>query len=829
MSRFILALRLLWRDLRSGELTLLLSALLLAVTASTAITVFSDRLQRTLLLQTAEFIAADLAIASDNPIPTEWLDKASQLALNASKTIEFPSVLIENDELLLTNIKAVSAGYPLRGALKILSSDQASESLLHHGPEAGTTWVDARVLSALKLQLGDSLSLGDKTLLITHTLTYEPDKQANLYSFAPRVMIKDSDLSATGMLQPGSHVHYHYQFIGDVEALKLLSQWLKPQLNPTQRLMDVHDDRPEIGSLLDKVQRYLGLSSLLVVIVAGVAIAMATQRYSERHFDNAALLRCLGCRQREILALFAGQFFLLGVLASSLGSILGWIAQYGLMSLLASLLPKPLAEPSLLSISFGFMIGFALLLGFALPPLLRLQHVSPLRVLRRDLEPLTISAWLSYTLALSLVAWLLWKYTQNLAMTALLLSMGAASLLIIGLLIQLLLTMLQKYLPHMRLVWRMGLQGLTRNRATSIGQILAFCTILFTMLLSFTVRNDLVRDWQQQLPDQAPNQFALNIFPHQLESVQQALAAQQIQSNHFYPVVRGRLVAINNVSVEKSIHKANAQADNAIHRELSLTWTEQLPEGNKITAGNWWLGDKAGRVSVEQKLAESLGIKLGDQLSFTVTGKSFQADVVSIRALHWDSLKPNFYMIFSPGTLDGFASTYLSSFYLAPSQKPLLTSLIKQYPNMTVMDVDHIVQQFKTLLLQTTQALNYLLLFALMAAIAVLIAAVQSSLDRRIHENAILRALGANRQLLRSAHLIEFGFLGGLSGALAVILAEGFVFALYTGIMDMPYQPKFYLWIVTPLLGATIVGLVGFLNLKKVLDQPPLKVLSSLV
>jgi len=827
MSRVNLALRLLRRDLRSGEFTVLLCALIIAVTSSTAITVFSDRLQRTMTGQAAEFLAADLAVASPDAVAGAWLAKADELHLERAETLEFSSVLIEHDELLLASIKAVSSHYPLRGFLKTTDSDAATEAVVHQGPEAGAAWVEYRVLSALKLRLGDSLTVGEKPLAITRIITYEADKQGAFYSFSPRVMINDQDLKATGIIQPGSHVHYFFQFIGEPQALQAFKQWLKPQLNPSQRLMDIHEDRPELGSALDRAQRYLGLSSLLAVIISGVAIAMATRRYSERHFDSTAVLRCLGCKQHDILWLIGSQFIVLGLIASGIGGLSGWFAEQGLFLLLKDLLPRQLAEPSIAVVPFGFVIGIAVLLGFALPPLLRLKQVSPLRVLRRELEPLPVSAWLSYGLALGIIGLLLSQYTGDSVMTATLLGVGAAALLALGMLVFALLGAARKLLPLANRHWHFGLQGLTGNRIAAVHQILAFSITLVAMTLSFTVRNDLIRDWQRQLPENAPNHFALNIFPDQLAAFQQTLEQQQISGSRFYPVVRGRLVEINASSVQK-IARKDTSGENATHRELSLTWSQALPDENKITAGHWWQGDQAGLVSVEQKLAESLGIQVGDRLAFTVGSARIRANVASIRSLRWDTMKPNFYMIFSPGTLDNYPSTYLTSFYLAPSQKPLLNALVKQYPNTTVMAIEHIVQQFKTILAHTTQAVNFLLYFALVAGFAVLYAAVYASLDDRIYESALMRTLGAKRSLLRTAHMIEFGLLGALSGVLAVIISEALIYALYTQVMDMPYHASFYLWLFVPLAGALSVGLAGYLGLRGVLDKAPLRVLREL-
>ena len=826
MTRFNLALRLLWRDSRSGELTILILALIIAVTSSTAIALFADRLQRTMVIQAAEFLAADLVISSPATVPAEWLSKASQLNLAQAHTVEFSSVLIEHDELLLAGIKAVSSAYPLRGFLKTTRS-AASETVEHSGPKPGTAWVDRRILSALKLNLGDALHVGEKQLTISHIITYEPDKRGDFYSFSPRVMMNADDLQATGVLQPGSRMHYFFQFSGEAKALNEFKHWIKPQLNPSQRIMDIHEDRPELGSALERAERYLGLSSIIVILISGVAIAMATRRYTERHFNATAILRCLGCKQNEILRLYGSQFVVLGLLASAVGCLLGWFAQQALFHLLRSLLPQQVADPGLLAVFFGFIIGMAVLLGFALPPLLRLKKVSPLRVLRRELEPLPSSAWLIYGLAIGIIGLLIWRYTDDLKMTAIIIGVGLSALLILGLLVYALLRFSRGLLPYLGLTWRFGLQGLLKNSRGSVSQILAFSITLVAMVLSFTVRTDLLDDWRKQLPENAPNYFALNIFPDQQQSFRQDLQRQQISGTQFYPVVRGRLVAINNTPVQQIVSK-DSQGENATHRELSLTWTKELPAENKIIAGSWWENTQAGQVSVEQKLAKSLKIKTGDLLNFTVGSQQFTAAVSNIRELQWDTMKPNFYMIFSPGTLEAFPSTFITSFYVPESQKDFLNALIKKYPSTTLLEVDLILRQFKTILAQLTAAINYLLYFALMAGFTVLFAAVYATLDSRIHEGALMRTLGANRAFLTKTHIIEFSLLGLISGLLAVVISEAILYALYSYVMHIEFRVNFYLWLYVPLTGALFVGLAGCWGVRNVVNKSPLQVLREL-
>ncbi len=827
MNRFSLALRLLFRDGRSGELTILVLALIIAVTSSTAISLFADRLHRTMSTQAADFLAADLVITSSALIPQLWLAKAEALELKQARTAEFSTVLIENEELLLAGIKAVSKNYPLRGVLKTIESgDYNKQVIKHQGPAPGKAWLDKRVLSALKLQIGDSLIVGEKALVISQLISYEPDKRGDIYSLSPRVMINNADLKATQVLQPGSHVHYFFQFSGSEKSLAEFRSWVKPQLNESQRLMDIHEDRPELGNALSRAERYLGLSSIVVILIAGVAIAMSTRRYSERHFNATAILRCLGCKQSEILKLYIFQFIILGIAASAVGSLFGWFAQETLFHLLRDLLPAKVADPSFIAVILGFLTGLSILLGFALPPLLRLKKVSPLRVLRRELEPLPTSAWLVYGLALSLISVLIWQYTQDFKMTGTIIGGGIVTTLIAGLILYALLIQARKLLPFVSLSWRFGLQGLLRNPRSTVSQTLAFSITLLAMILSYTIRTDLIDDWQNQLPKHAPNYFVLNVFPPQVEPFKQSLQRQRINNSRFYPVVRGRLVQINNVPVQQIVSK-DSQGERATHRDLSLTWGTELPTDNKTIAGSWNPSLK-GQVSIEQKLAKSLKITLGDSLTFTIGSQQLQATVSHIRSVQWDTMKPNFYMVFSPRTLAGYATTYITSFYLADKDKSLLNGLVRQYPSITVLEVDAMLKQFKTILTQLTAAINYLLYFALLAGFTVLFAAVNSSLDNRVYEGALMRTLGANRTLLRKSHLIEFSLLGLTSGLIAVVMSELLLYIIYTCILHLNFQVNILLWVGMPLISTVCICLAGFFGVRGIANKSPMLVLREL-
>ncbi len=823
MNQLKMSMRLLWRDVRSGELTLLVLALVLAVSSSTAISLFADRLQRTMNLQAAAFLAADLVVTSPSIVPLEWLDKAQEMGLKQARTVEFSTVLIENDGMLLTSVKAVSHLYPLRGELKTRGADYRQEVVQSHGPNVANVWLDKRIVSALKLVLGDQVTVGERRLTFTQLITYEPDKRGDLYSLTPRVMINEDDLEATQVLQPGSRAQYFYQFSGEHSTIKRFNSWLTSRLTPSQRIMDIHEDRPEVGGALKRAQRYLGLSSIIVILIAGVAIAMSTQRYSERHLNTTAIFRCLGCQQRDILKLYLYQFLILGLAACSVGSIIGWVTQQSLFHLLQNLLPATTADPSVMAVVLGFVTGFAILIGFALPPLLRLNKVSPLRVLRRDLAPASSSSWFVYGLVLLLVAILIWQYIQDTKLMLTLVLGGLAVIIVSSFFLHGLLRQLRKLLPSLSLNARLGLQGLIRAPSASVNQVLAFSLTVLAMLLSLTVRNDMLADWQEQLPEKAPNYFAINIFSDQVPLIKERFKQAGIQVEKFHPIVRGRLVKINGQGVERLV-TPDSQGERAVKRDLSLTWGEQLPSDNRTVAGEWTAVNQQA-VSIESQLAESLQVTLGDVLSFSIGSEKLDVTVSHIRSVQWETMKPNFYMLFHEEALAGFPTSYMTSFYLPEGSQSFLNGLLKEFSGLTVLEVEAMLKQFKLILTQLTAAINYLLYFALAAGFVVLFTAVQSTLDSRVSEAALMRALGASKGLLRRSQIIEFASLGGLSGLLAVIMTELITYSLYTLVMHLDYTVNVLLWMWVPLLSAVSVTLAGLWGVKDAINQPPMHVL----
>lgn len=821
-TQLLLAARLLRRDWRAGELRALLFALAVAAATASAITAFSERLRLAFADQTGELLGADLVVQSSRPIPAAWLQAAQDRGLRHTGATEFASMAVAGDRLQLVAVKAVGDDYPLRGAVRVAGAPYGAETPAVRMPQPGTLWIESRLFALLGVDIGDRLRIGDADLRVARVLGFEPSRGGDILNLSPRVLMHSADLPRTRVLQPGSRVHHFALFSGDADAVAAYRRWLQTQLAEQDRLVDARSGRPAIGNALDKAERYLGLASLVAIGLAGVAVAMAARRYSVRHYDTSAMLRCLGAQQRGIVALYLWQMLLLGIGGSLLGTALGWLAQFGLVRLLAGLLPVTPPPAGAWPVALGIGTGLVTLVGFALPPVLRLRAVPPLRVLRRDLAPLPARAWLVYAFALLALLALMWRYTGDARLTLSIAGGAAASTALLFAPAWLLLRGARRLRPGGANAWRFGINSLWRRGASSAGQIAAFGLVLMAMSLTALLRTDLLQSWQTQLPADAPNQFAVNIQPDRRAAFAEFLRAEGIHSAPVYPVVRGRLSAINGAPVRQAVSK-EAQDNNALHRDLNLTWSATPPADNRIVAGRWTTAFDNGAipVSVEAKLAERLGLKLGDALEFLIAGQTLHARVASMRSVEWDSFRPNFYMIFPPGVLEKFPGSAMTSFYLAPQRGAVLQRLVAQFPAVTVLDVGALLGEVRRIFEQVTLAVEYILLFVLAASLAVLYSVLAASHDERIQEGALLRALGAGRRQVRSGHLAEFSVLGLLAGLLAAAGTELIAWLLYTRVFQLDYAWHWPVWLAAPLCGMLGIALAGIWGTRRVLSQPP--------
>lgn len=829
MTGFKHALRHLARDWRSGELAVVALALVIAVTGITSIGFVGDRLRSAMNDQASRFIGADLLARSAVAIPEQWSHEASQRGLKNSSAVEFQTMAVAGEAMQLVSAKAVDAAYPLRGELRYAEAPFGPEKVIKPGPAAGEVWLESRAFGLLGVKLGDSLEVGAARFTIAKVLTHDPGEAGDMFNIAPHLLMNLADLPATQVVQPGSRVSYQLLLAGEPAARDAYADWLRPRLSASQRLRGGREGSQALGGAFERAESYLSFAGLISVVLAGIAIAMAAQRYARRHYDMSAILRCFGAAKRDVLLLFALTLCLLGLLASLLGSGLGFLAHLGLAELLRERLPDNLPMASFKPVLVGLVSGVVLLIGFALPALLRLQGVPVLRVLKRDLDPLPAATWAVYGLAFATLGGLMAWHSGSPVLTGIVLAGGALGTLVLSGLALWVLKLAGQIAKRLPLAARFGVSHLQRHRRESLIQILAFGMTLTVMLAILLVRTDLLSAWQAQLPSDAPNHFLVNVQPDEVEGVGAFFKLNAIKSEALYPMVRGRMVAKGGVAMEDAVPEL-ARGDNALRRELNLSWGQAMPSDNKIVAGRWWNEADRGKplISVESKLAERFGLALGDRLKFDIGGTAIEAEIVSLRQVQWDSFHPNFYVMFPPGTIEHYPSAWITSFYLPPERKVLLNELVRAFPTQTVIEVDQLMAEVKLVLDQVTLAVEYLLVFVLLAGFAVLAACLQATMDERLFEAVVLRTLGSSRAFLRRALSTEFLVLGLLAGLLAALAAEAIAFGLYQKIFSLPPTLHLWLWLAGPLAGMACIGVGGALSSRRIANEPPLKSLRAI-
>lgn len=829
--KLLLAVKLLWRDWRAGELTLLLASLVVAIGTVTTITLFVDRLQQALILESASFLAADRVISSSDPIPEKILQKADSLGLKQTRTLSFLSMVFAADRAQFSSVKAVTDGYPLRGTLAISDAAFIRGRLVDHGPEPGVLWLESRLLPALDIKLGDQLEVGQASFTVTQVLTKEPDRGGGFYSAGPRVMMNLADVEKTRVVQPGSRITYKYLFSGSGDQLAGFDAWLESELPEGSRVIGVKDSTRTIGNALSRAERFLLLGGLMGVILTGIAIAMSARRYSHRHYDHVAILKTLGATPQEIDRIFLVIFIALGCFASLLGTSIGWMLQFCISWLLEPLIPVKLPPPGLRPIGIGMVTGFVCLLAFALPPILRLRETEPVRVIRKDVQGSTLSNNLSYVYALAGIFGLMWWYSEDLRLTLLILGGAFGALSMLGSIAWLLLRSGGALGMQAGSVWRLALAGMQRRGQENTLQILVFGLAIMLLLILFLVRTALIEEWKSQIPENAPNHFMINISPQDVTPLEILLKDHGIESQPLYPMIRGRIARINGESAgDRDKKRRPDEPGPRAGSERNLTWSSELPEDNHIIEGAWWTDGYQGepRVSVEAGLARTNGLTIGDELIFSIQGREVKARVASIRTVAWDNMKPNFFMIFTPGVLEDFSSTFMSSFHLKKERKLFLNTLLKAYPTITVIEVDAIIEQIQTIVSQVTMAVEIVLLLILASGAMVLLASVQASMDERLQQHAILRTLGAKRKLIMGSIVIEFCALGFFAGIVATLGAEVTVYGLQTQVFELEYRTHPVVWALGPVIGMVIIGMLGTFATRKVIYTPPITALREM-
>lgn len=826
MKALRLALLALARDGKSGELRVLLLALLVAVSALTAVGFFTSRVSLAVDQQAGEVLAADLRLQSRQQLGREYFQAAAEAGLQTAELSNFPSVIFKGDDSALTAVRAVSDGYPLRGRVKVAEVPFGPAKEITTIPGRGEAWMEPRLFAQLGANVGDKIRVGSTELTAARVLDYRPDQGSQFVDLAPTLIMRLDDVDATGLAQQGSRISHFALFAGKSADVAKFKERLTAMKKPGQRIVDVAEASPQIRSAVDRASRFLNLAALVTILLAAIAVAIAARRYVSRHLDTAALMKSMGAPQRLVLGISLWQLLMIGLIAGALGALIGYGAQEGIAYLLRDLVRSELPRPDLSAGWFGIVTAVLILIGFALPPLLQLRHVPPARVLRRNLEPPPLRYVTVYGTALgALIALLAWLVRDA---ELLLYVFGGifvtfAVLMLAG---WLLVRALNGLRGNVGISWRYGMANIARRGRDSVIQIVAFGLGLMVLLLLAVVRNDLMQEWRASLPEDAPNYFMINIRPDQTTDVRDYFAQHSVAPPKLVPMVRARLTKISGTATTEMSIQSDRGRD-FIDREANLTWADTLQEDNRIVAGEWWReGDGGGpRVSVELELAEALGLKLGDELTYDVAGETIVARVSSFREVQWDSFRPNFFMVFSPGTLNDSTGTYITSVHITREQRPLLLGFVRRFPEVTAIDLEAILTQVRGVMDKASLAVQYVFGFTLLAGVTVLLAAIQSTRDERRYESAMLRTLGASRRVVLQGVAAEFTTLGVLAGTLAAIGATAAGYFLATRVFNLDYNFDITVWAVGLVAGATLVGVSGTLATRSVVNHPPVATL----
>jgi len=823
-SPWRLAWRQALRDLAAGEVRLLIAALALAVASVTTISFLTDRAERALALEANRLLGGDAVLRADAPLAPELRALADRPGLKAVDTVEFPSMLRVGDRFRLGELRAVGRAFPLRGSFVI--SDDAGRRELAEGPPPGVVWMTRAGANTLGATLGDAITLGESTLRLAALIEQEPDGALDYFNVAPKVVMNLDDLPATGLVQPGSRIAYRLVVAGTPDAVEAFSAGARDALGRGQRLETASEGRPEVRRALDRAGRFLGLATLVSVILAAIAVAMAARRHSARHLDACAVMRCLGASQRTIVIVQVGALMLLGLLGTTLGVALAWALSFAIGEWLGSALGIAVPSASLAPVFSGYAVGFVVLLAFAVPPVLALRGVPALRVLRRDLDVRSPSALALTALALGGFGALLWWQAKSPELAGAMLGGLVVTFAILAALGFALVRGVDLLRPRLRGPWRYGLANVSRRAATTVAQVSALGLGLMALLLLVFVRTDLLERWREALPADAPNRFIVNVQPAQVEPLRAFLESEGIVDPEIFLMIRGRWIEKNGEPMNvQALPEGNGRARRLAEREFNLSTAATLDESNTILAGRFWDASKAAdappEFSVEQGLAQSLGWALGDRVAFDIAGTRLEGEVTSIREVKWESVRPNFFVLVSPGALEGLQGSAITAIHLPPGRDGFTRALLDRFANLSVIDVDAILKQVRSTVDQVSTVVEAVFLVALLAGALVLLAAVGASQDERLREGAVMRVLGGSRRQLRLAQAGEFAALGLISGLVAAIASTVLAGVVAVRVLELPWTPDPRLAATGALVGVVVALLAGLWATRRILDAPP--------
>lgn len=831
-SVWILGLRNLWRDLRAGELRLIIVAVLLAVAALSSVGFFADRLQAGLQRDARQLLGGDVVVVSDNPAPAVFVQQARQQGLQTVATASFPTMARAAQEQggasRLVALKSVEPGYPLRGVLHLNQGTGQPDLEVRAIPESGHAWVDAPLLEALGLKLGDRLLLGDASFHISHIIAIEPDRGAGFMSFAPRVMINSADLPATRLVQPASRITYRLAVAAQADAGRGAERAAQDYLGWAQelakslhgvRVESLESGRPEMRQTLDRAEKFLSLVALLSALLSAVAVALAARAFANSHLDASAMLRVLGQSQRRIALAYVVEFVSIALAASAAGVLLGWAVHHVFVWLLAGLVESALPGASLWPALFGMGMGLTLLLAFGLPPVLQLAQVPPLRVMRRDLGALKPASWLVLGVGVTGFAALLMVASRDIKLGLIAVGGFAVAVLLFAGLAWLAVKLLRQVVNEATAPrWLvMATRQVSAKPVYAVVQVSSLAVGLLALVLLVLLRTDLIASWRKATPANAPDRFVINVQPDQAQDFQAALKKAGVHSYDWYPMIRGRLIAVNGKAVSPDDYEED-RAKRLVDREFNISTAETMPDHNQIVGGRWQAGEQ-GAISMEEGIAKTLGLKLGDTLRFDIGGEESEARITSLRKVDWSSMRANFFVIYPVQHLENVAVTYLAA-YRAPDIKGFDNALVNEFPNITNVDLSSTLAQVQQVMDQVIRAVEFLFGFTLVAGLVVLFASVTGTREERAREYAIMRAVGARSGLLQQVQSAELAGVGLMAGFLASCVALAVGWALARWVFDFEWNVLWWVPLVGALAGALLAWLAGWWALREVVSRP---------
>ena len=828
MNSFSFAIRSLMRDLKAGELWVLLVAIVVAVAAMTAVGFFTDRVGRAIKEQASAVLAGDLVVSSPAPIDKIYVDSARAAGLEATEALSFLTMVLSGQEgNALTMITAVAEGYPLRGELLVSDAMYGDPRAAVGVPPPGTAWAEPGMLGRLDIDVGAIVAVGDAKLRVTQVLEYQPAQNSGGFTnLAPGMLVNIQDVPSFNVIRPGSRATYRNLYAGPDGPLASFRSRVEKELVDSARVRGVEDAGEQINAAIDRAQRFLTLASLVTVILAAVATAMSARRYALRHMDTIALLKSMGATQGFVQNATLIQLVLVILGTTAIGSLIGFVAQGALVGLAAEFLKVELPGSSARGVLLGLITAGTITIGFALPHLLALKTTPPIRVLRHDLPPPPLRSSMTYGVAVAALILMIYVLVRDVKIVGLislgLMGVTAASVGCGWLLVR----SFTQFRGAAGVAWRYGLANISRRGRESVVQIVAFSLSLTVLLLLTVVRNDLLTEWQRTLPDDAPNYFLINIQPELWPDVQGFLNEEMDAEAQYLPFIRSRISRLKGQSVVEYDFPGELN-DEFVRRDTNLTWQGNLPESNRVVAGEWWGEEYSGaiQISLDAQFARRLGLDVGDMMGFDVGGEFFEAPVTSLRTIEWDSMAPNFYVMLSPGQAADLPQSFIASVFVPPERRRLLNKFVREFPSVTVIDLAVILGQVRMIIERATMSVQYVFLFTLFAGIVVLLAAVQATRDERRFESAILHTLGAHRNKILQGVAVEFTALGSLAGILAAFGATVVGYFMAERVFELSYTISPSLWLLGLVVGSVIVGLTGTIATRKAVNEPPVVVL----